>query len=85
MMIPPAAQLTSHGWIRVSPGRTSPTAASSSAMLEEELKPSWQRRVHLGGNRGRGRDHHRAVSKERNREQHLKHPEHDIHDRFPPP
>ena len=33
-----------------------------------------------GGNLGRWYDHHRAVGEERNSEQHLYNPEHNIHD-----
>src|SRR5713101_1438822 len=46
---------------------------------EKELKPARERRVHLVDYRRRWKEKQAPVGEERKREQHLEHPEHDIH------
>jgi hypothetical protein len=67
--------------MRVAPGSVSPTAAKYFGDAEKELKPARERRVHLVGYRLRWKEKQAPVGEEGQREQHLEHPEQDIHER----
>ena len=73
------------GRTRVSPGRVSPTAASTSAMPRKSWNHRGSDAFICSAISGGGERKSQTVGEERSREQHLHDPEHDVHDpTFPP-